>query len=1190
LSPSRQLTGAFVGLLLGAAAATGLPPGPAAAASPAAPAPGTPTGQSITLITGDVVQLAPAGDGRYAATVRPGPDRQNIQFRTTETKDGVRVIPSDAVPMLADGRLDAELFDVQHLIADGYGDTASRTLPLIVQSSGATDTMRTFGSAAGTPLPSIGAVAVQAGKDTLATFWRTQATARKAAAAPRKIWLDGKVKASLDGSAEQIGAPAAWQAGLDGKGVKVAVLDTGADFTHPDLAGRVAGKQDFSGSTDAVDHFGHGTHVAATVAGVGPHPGVAPGAQLLIGKVLGDNGSGYESDIIAGMEWAAGQGARVINMSLGGPATDGTDPMATAVDEISTATGSLFVVAAGNEGQDYSVGTPGSATSALTVGAVDSKDQLADFSSRGPRVGQGLKPEITAPGVDIVAARAAGTTMGEVVDELHTRASGTSMATPHVAGAAAIIAEQHPSWTGKQIKDALVSTAKNTPGTSVYGQGAGRVDLARAVAQKVTGTGVADFGLLSTKDSELTKKTVTYTNGGTTPVTLTLKDDLDAVTTDVPAVTVPAGGSANVAVTFDRTKSDLGLHGGWLTATGPDGILVTTAIGVTLDPPHHKVTFTSLGRDGRPAGVPVLQMFGDDQRFDVLSYIDPFLGWPTFEVAEGDYLVDATIGTEGIHPDDSLITIPELTVDRDITVVLDARKANPIKIETPQVAQPRSGISFYVHRVLGSGRQIDNGFLDFSSVQQLNVTPTAKPRHGTYEFSSRWQLEAPLTQATVPGVPGTLDASLFGSSPAYQGTRRFDLVAGLSGDVRGKAVVLDHDDNTDEYSQIQAAAAAGAGAVFIVRPEGIGVWSPYNPDGERLPALAVMVSPADGQKVLARAKKRGASLTLTLSPSSPYLYDIFQVSPDRVPNQITYQVTAANSQRITSRYADNGGFEWVREQRFGWRPWQDYSWNDLQRNVYTPSVREEWVSVGDSMWQHMVHHAFPWNDLDASFDNGIADTPTSYRKAGTSSDTWYSPVVRPAAVPGIANTRTGDVLNLRIAQYVDSTDKHWLPLPADDHDKSSAQLYRNGKLVADLPDTWRDVAVPAGDATYKLTLATSRDIGADWTYGTSTNTEWSFRSRRSGSLPLLQVSYGAPVALDGTATVRSHLLGVKVPGARSVRVETSSDSGKTWKVASWKGSSVLVPAGHGTVSLRVTATDSDGNSVRQTILEAYGRS
>ncbi len=109
------------------------------------------------------------------------------------------------------------------------------------------------------------------------------------------------------------------------------------------------------------------------------------------------------------------------------------------------------------------------AAAALTVGAVDRTDELADFSSRGPRLGDGgLKPEITAPGVDIVAARAAGTAMGNPVDNLYTAASGTSMATPHVAGAAALLAQQHPDWKADQLKNALVSTAKTQPNQTIY--------------------------------------------------------------------------------------------------------------------------------------------------------------------------------------------------------------------------------------------------------------------------------------------------------------------------------------------------------------------------------------------------------------------------------------------------------------------------------------------------------------------------------------------------------------------------------------------------------------------------------------------------------------------------------------------------------------------------------------------------
>lgn len=1173
MSPSPRITGAFVGLLLGAAALSPTP----AAAGPAAPPPGNPTGQAITLITGDVVRLSPAGDGRYAASVQPGPGRENVRFSTIETKDGVRVIPADAVPMLADGRLDMELFDVQHLIAEGYGDSASATLPLIVQSPGGVSTMRVADS---TALPSIGAVAVRPGKDSLAAFWRTQANAR--VAAPRKIWLDGKVKAALDGSAEQIGAPAAWQAGLDGNGVTVAVLDTGVDTTHPDLAGKIVGEKDFSGSEDIGDHVGHGTHVASTVAAGGAHPGVAPGARLLIGKVLDDSGSGLESGIIEGMQWAADQGARVVNMSLGGDPTDGTDPLATAVNEISASKGTLFVIAAGNAGADNTVGSPGSASSALTVGAVDSKDALADFSSRGPRAGDyGLKPEITAPGVGIVAARAAGTTMGEPVDDLYTSASGTSMATPHVAGAAAILAQQHPTWTGAQIKNALVSTAKTIAGTSVYGQGAGRVDVARAVAQRVTSTGVADFGLRAVGETA-TARTVTYWNSSEKSVTLSLSDNVAAVTTDVSAVTIPAGGHAGVTVTFDPAKADQGTFGGWLTASGPDGIHLTTAIGGTLDLPHHKVTLSAVGRDGQPADVPVLLMFGDDPRFDVLGFL--FAGQtPVIEVTEGDYLLNATTGTA---PEDTLITMPELHVDRDMKVVLDARKANPVTIETPKPAESRTVLSYYTYRVLGSGRAIANGYQDSSDVQQLNVTPTAAVRRGSFEFSSRWQLSAPLTRATVPSMPGPLHLNLMNNSPVYQGTKRFDLVAGLSGGVRGKAVVLAAGPDTDESSLIVAAVEAGAAAAIVVRQPGMPAVTVWKPDGERLGTVAAVVSNEEGQRLLARASTRGATLTLTLTPNTPYLYDVFQVVQNRVPDHVVYKVSPTNSQRITARYADNGGLDWVKEQRFGWRPWQDYAWNDTDRYVRTPSVREEWVSTGDTIWQHQVHHAYPENFIGGPLDGGIVEEPVSYRKAGTSTDTWYGPVVRPA---GSTSRRTGNVLNLRIAQYVDGTNKHSLVRPVSSDSTASAQLYRNGKLLTDLPDAWQDVPVPAGDAAYRLALSTNRS-GPEWTYGTSTTTEWSFRSARSGSLPLLQIAYAAPVALDGTATSRAHLLGVSVPGAHSVRVEVSSDSGAHWTTAHEVGSKFLVPAGRGTVSLRVTAGDRSGNSVRQTVLEAYGRS
>jgi len=1164
-----MLSRLLAGVLIGAAAI----PGPAAAApASSAPAQAGPGAATITLITGDAVDLTKI-DQRYAATVRPAAGRQGITFHTIETDGGLRVLPSDAIPLVDAGRLDAELFDVERLLAQGYGDAAAPTLPLIVQGGAA---LKTSGARA---LTSIGATAIRPAKDTLASFWQAQSAAARTSAETH-IWLDGKVKPVLDRSTAQIGAPAAWQAGLDGRGVKVAVLDTGVDAGHPDLAGRIAAARNFSASPDTVDRFGHGTHVAATVAGSGAasggsRKGVAYGARLLIGKVLDDSGSGYESEIIQGMQWAVAEGAKVVNLSLGGSATDGTDPMSVAVDEISAASGALFVIAAGNEGADSTVGTPGAAPSALTVGAVDRADRLAEFSSRGPRLGDlGLKPEITAPGVGIVAARAAGTTMGDPVDDRYTAASGTSMATPHVAGSAALLAQRHPDWTGAKIKEVLVSTAKTAAGPSVYAQGAGRVDLARATTQQVTGTAVADFGLHATGETpSVASKTVTYTNGGSTPVTLTLAAPA-GFTTDRPSVTVPAAGTAAVVLSVDFAKQDKGQFSGWLRATAADTV-VTTAIGATLDGPRHTVTVRAVNRSGTPAAVPALTIHGDDSRFDVLGWFGT--AGRTWEVQEGTYLLDALL-EDGAPLDEqaTYVTIPELKVDKDVVVLIDARKGTPIRIETPQPSEQQAVLSYYVHRVTGTGRSISHGVMHFSTIQQVNVVPTRKVGKGSFEFSSRWQLVAPMVQATVPGVSGPLDINLLGNSPAYSGTRRFPLTTWGAGSVRGKAVLIPATDE-DEQAQIDAAAQAGAAAALLVRPADRSAWTVHAPDAEQLPVISLAVANDAGQRLLARAARPGATIDLTLTRSSPYLYDVLQVSKDRIPERVLHRVTAANSRRITTSYADNGGFDWVKEQRFGWRPWQTYSWNDTSRAVRTPSTRQEWVSAGDSVWQHRVHNLYPWSNF-GPLQGGFTELPRSYR-AGTSQESWAAPVVRPAAPAGIASTRAGEVLKLRVAEFVDG-DGHY---EAGAPDPAAATLWRDGKVLAELPNAWQDVVTTRGTAAYKLRLTTRRG-GADWSYGTRTETEWTFRSGADGTLPLLHVGYDAP------RTALPHLLklGFSAKPA-ALRVEVSTDDGTNWRQAATVGTAAWVPGGRTPVSLRVTAKDRAGNTVTQTVIRAYGR-
>jgi serine protease AprX len=217
--------------------------------------------------------------------------------------------------------------------------------------------------------------------------------------------------------------------------------------------------------------------VAGIAAGAGSqYKGVAPEAQIYAAKVLHGDGSGYMSEVMAGLEWAVQQHVKVINLSLGGVGPcDGTDALSTTCDAAVEA-GVMVCVAAGNYGPTTSsVGPPGCARRVLTVGASANDDSIASFSARGPTADGRVKPDILLPGANIVACRAQGTTLGTPVDTLYTRASGTSMATPHAAGIAALLLEAFPDLTPALLKERMMNTAVNL-GLDANAQGGGRAD------------------------------------------------------------------------------------------------------------------------------------------------------------------------------------------------------------------------------------------------------------------------------------------------------------------------------------------------------------------------------------------------------------------------------------------------------------------------------------------------------------------------------------------------------------------------------------------------------------------------------------------------------------------------------------------------------------------------------------------
>ncbi|MEV6110660.1 S8 family serine peptidase, partial [Streptomyces sp. NPDC051940] len=696
-------------------------PGPTAGATTAdarPPAPGAGgTATSVTLITGDRVEL-PAGTER--PVIIPAPGRGAYAFRISHDGGHLRVVPADAAGLVGSGRLDARLFDVTELARLGYDDPRRADTPLIVRYRHDPPGKAPAGARTTRRLPGLRASAVSVSKHGAAGFWNAVTTSR--APLDRRldpdiagVWLSGKRKAVLDRSAAQIGAPAAWQLGRTGKQVTVAVIDSGIDTTHPDLAGKVADAANFTGE-EAGDHNGHGTHVASVVGGTGAasggrYRGIAPDVRLLDAKACDAEGSCYDDAVLAAMEWAAAtKRAPVVNMSLGSQDWPGTDPLEQAVDDLSRRYGTLFVVAAGNNGTAQGVDSPGSADAALTVGAVDRDDSLAGFSSRGPRVGDhALKPDLTAPGTDIVAARAAGThdgdgegaggTQGGDADGPYVALSGTSMATPHVAGTAALLLQEHPDWDAARLKSALMGSAAPAPGVAGFDQGAGRVDAARAVTQEVTASPpAAGFGIARWphEDDGLPARTVGYRNTGAADVTLDLAlEAVDGVGSRAPdgllrlsttRLTVPAGGSAEVTVTADTASPSVapGSYSGQLLAVAGQ-TRVSTPVGVVKEDERYDLTLRHLGRDGATPGshVVYLDRIGDCPDDSSCLFAEGgSQEVTTFRVPPGDYSLGAYSSVDG-RDGLTLLMQPVLHVAADTSVTLDAGKAKPLVMSAP---------------------------------------------------------------------------------------------------------------------------------------------------------------------------------------------------------------------------------------------------------------------------------------------------------------------------------------------------------------------------------------------------------------------------------------------------------------------------------------------------------------------------
>lgn len=1206
-------------------------PSKAPAPPSAATADHVPVGEhTVTLITGDVVttRQSPGAEGRPGGivTVRDA-DGLPARTRISTSGDDLYVFPESALSFVAQGILDRQLFNVTDLIADGYDDAHRDRLPLIVSYTQAGAAHRASAVPEGATrvrnLDSIQGAALTADRSHAEDFWKSVAGpatddgARPKDAQPSfgggisHIWLDGLIHADMADSTAQIGAPQVWQGGNTGQSVDVAVLDTGVDAGHPDLAGRIASRQSFVPDENTDDYVGHGTHVAATIAGTGAasdgkEKGVAPGARLRIGKVLDNYGSGQISYALAGMEWAAvDQRAKIVNMSLGtDEQSDGTDPMSQAVDRLSAQTGALFVIAAGNSGAPGSVGAPGAATSALTVGAVDSTDSLASFSSKGPRIDGALKPEITAPGVDILAANSQFSGNGQGA---YRTMSGTSMATPHVAGAAALLASAHPQLTGSQLKDLLASSSRQTPQYDAFQAGSGRLDVAAAARAGVFATATA---YAAQYKSGIIQRPVTYTNTTDAPLALTLSVDA----THAPAgmfrlseshVVVPAHGTADVTVEIDGSGGTADDHysGQVLATDSAGGVAAHTAVslGVAI---MHKLTFAFRDADGNPtSGVVELLRAGEQSPIEI--GVGPSGSREVF-LPEDVYSALSFQEIQGIHGPHSrglaLLGDPDVLLDRDTTVTFDASTAKRIAMTTPQ----QSTVTF---QRLGYNRTM-NGVRSGLSAESLYydslwAQPTGhKVAHGDFQLTARWRNEKPALAVSTRTAEFTDVLRQEGVTPLAKGTYTLPLVFAAEGttadyahlDVRDKAVVVRHSDDVSDVEQARNAIAAGARLMLVVE-NGYGrPLRTYTPQGQEPMALDIgLLGTEEGEKLIQQAKDSGARITVKSETASPYVYDLAHGWHNEIPAKMTVRGDTENLARIDVTFGSPKPGATGGEFRFEWLDGVDWTSGDIMPEPVN-GKRTDWVSTTGVRWHQEAYVEY------VIYEKGAK---TAYRAGSRQTEEWFKPVQRPflngTYYGNRPPTRNGDRLYVDIPAWGSRNHIGWTQDPSATQQQT---LYQGTTKLGqgNFTTVWGD-APGAGELPYKLVVTGERNV-AYTPYSSSTRTEWDFTSKEPEEgdfavLPLVQLDYGLGTDTSGragrhdtlsvTAVHLADAVGAGKIGA--VVLELSYDDGRTWhKAACGRDGRFRLdaPGKASFVSLRASVKDSAGNSVNQTVIRAYG--
>jgi hypothetical protein len=681
-----------------------------------------------------------------------------------------------------------------------------------------------------------------------------------------------------------------------------------------------------------------------------------------------------------------------------------------------------------------------------------------------------IKPDVTAPGVDIVAAKSADGTIGTPAEDGYVSLSGTSMATPHVAGAAALLLQQHPDWTGRQLKAVLSASARPTTGLTAFEQGSGRVDVARAIDQTVVTepTGIS-LGLASWPhdDDQPVTRALTYRNLGTADLTLDLAVDGGggAFSLNADRVTVPAGGTASVDVTGDTASVADGVHSATVVATAGDGA-TRTPVTITREDERHNLTLNYVDLNGAPTSAHLTITANLDT--GASEFTQSQAGTVTVRLPKRRYLVDNVLFP---GPDNHMYEIaqPGVLLDRDRTFDIDPRITKPISVAPPVAATPKlAEVGYQVDT--SSGGHASVGFVSDIGLDMLSTA----------------QLGDPLPDTKMIGW---VDTHWLDANGSHYGLAWF----------------------RDRYPT-GFTKAVSRGELATVQQR----FGP-SPAGDQ------------GRALLSPQPSTGATDAVAFGP-----------------------------------------------------------------DVALPGARTAYVTTEGVRWQSSLGIPVPYSPIA-----GFTSPPRSYRPGRTYQETFNRPVFGPglpqADDPWLS--RSGDTIAGRIPLFTDGDGNAGVFSLAT----GTTRLYRGDQLVGEASTAGGGnfPGLPAAAGDYRLT--TEATLPAPYDLSTAISAEWTFASSHVDgvvALPLNVVRFLPELDADGAAPAGCSF---SVPlrfqdetGAfdrpRNLTVEVSYDEGGSWQRVPVTPDLVAKPhhpAGATSVSLRASATDRDGNTVRQTVIRAY---